>query len=177
MGAQHPRTERSFRDDDNRDSGPRWGASQEADIAPATEAPDAWPTGLSDELRRMAMAGAPDAVLQSFIDARRRGDADLATRLLSQYPQPNGPAESLSGVERLRVAALRPVVNSLDTQTLYAYVSILWPLTDHASRNAVDPKSWENEAFVETLAHSLMHDALEQLQPSVVGPDGQLRRH
>lgn len=125
----------------------------------------------------MAMAGAPDAVLQSFIDARRRGDADLATRLLSQYPEPKGPAASLSAVERLRVAALRPVVNSLDPHALYAYVSILWPLTDHASRNAVDPRSWESAAFVESLAQRLMHAALEQLQPGVVGPDGQLRRH
>lgn len=125
----------------------------------------------------MAMAGAPDAVLQSFIDARRRGDADLATRLLSQYPEPKGPAASLSVVERLRVAALRPVVNSLDAHALYAYVSILWPLTDHASRDAVDPRSWESAAFVETLAQRLMHAALEQLQPGVVGPYGQLRRH
>ena len=77
----------------------------------------------------------------------------------------------------LRVAALRPVVNSLDAHALYAYVSILWPLTDHASRNAVDPRSWESAAFVETLAQRLMHAALEQLQPGIVGPDGQLRRH
>jgi hypothetical protein len=125
----------------------------------------------------MAMAGAPDAVLQSFVDARRRGDADLATRLLSQYLEPKGPAAPLSAVEKLRVAALRPVVNSLDAHALYAYVSILWPLTDHASRNAVDPRSWESAAFVETLAQRLMHAALEQLQPAVVGPDGQLRRH
>jgi hypothetical protein len=125
----------------------------------------------------MAMAGAPDAVLQSFIDARRRGDADLATRLISLYPEPKEPAASLSPVERLRVAALRPVVNSLDPHALYAYVSILWPLTDHASRNAIDPRSWESAAFVETLAQRLMHAALEQLQPGVVGPDGQLRQH
>ncbi|MBS0304129.1 MAG: hypothetical protein JSR43_01930 [Proteobacteria bacterium] len=139
---------------------------------------DDWVAGIADEVRRLALAGVSDGVLQAFIDARRRGDTELAASLLSLAAHRSPPtAPAMTALERLRVAALRPVVNSLDAHALYAYVSILWPLTDHASRNAVDPRSWESAAFVETLAHGLMHAALEQLQPGIVGPDGQLRRH
>lgn len=123
------------------------------------------------------MAGAPDEVLQSFIGARRSGNADLAARLLSQYQRAQAPSPCLTAVQRLRVAALRPVVNSLDAHTLYAFVGIIWPLTDHASRSDVDPSCWESSAFVDELAHRLMHTALEQLQPSIVERDGQLLRH
>lgn len=139
---------------------------------------DDWVTGIADDVRRLALAGVSDGVLQAFIDARRLGDTELAASLLRLAAHrflPTAPA--MTALERLRLAALRPVVNSLDAHTLYAYVSILWPLTDHASRNEVDSRCWDSEAFVETLAHSLMHAALEQLQPRVGGPEGQLRRH
>ena len=140
-------------------------------------ASDDWKGSVEDELRRMALAGASDEALQSFIEARRSGDAGLADRLLSQYQMAQTPSPCLTAVQRLRVAALRPVVNSLDAHTLYAFVGIIWPLTDHASRSDVEPSCWESTAFVDELAHRLMHTALEQLQPSVVGRNGQLLRH
>ena len=38
---------------------------------------DDWVAGIADDVRRLALAGVSDGVLQAFIDARRRGDTEL----------------------------------------------------------------------------------------------------
>jgi hypothetical protein len=42
-----------------------------------------WMVGIADDVRRLALAGVSEEVLQAFIDARRRGDTELAAHLLS----------------------------------------------------------------------------------------------
>jgi hypothetical protein len=127
--------------------------------------------GIEADLRRMALAGASDDVLQSFVDARRRGDTDLADRLLALTQDPFGPtpAPALTPLQRLRVAALRPVVNSLDTHVLYSYVRILWPLSDQIVRSYQDPNHWASDTFVDSIAQSLMRVTLEHIQPGSAG--------
>ena len=132
---------------------------------------------MEDELRRMAMAGASDDALQQFIAARRRRDTELANRLLTQFQTPSGPTHAPTPLQRLRVAALRPVVNSLEAQALYSYICILWPLSDQAVRTTVEPTCWENDSFVASIADSLMHVALEHLQAESVGPIGPHPEH
>ena len=125
--------------------------------------------GIEADLRRMALAGASDDVLQSFVDARRRGDADLADRLLTLTQEPFGPAPALTPLQRLRVAALRPAVNSLDTHVLYSYVRILWPLSDQIVRSYQDPNHWASDTFVDSIAQSLMRVTLEHIQRGSAG--------
>ena len=127
-----------------------------------------WVVGIAEDVRRLALAGVSDEVLQAFIDARRRGDTELAARLLSLAAhRSHSTAPAMTAMERLRVAALRPVVNSLDPPTLYAYVGILWPLSDEVVRSHEDPRHWTSEAFVEAIAQRLMHVALEQIHQCI----------
>lgn len=79
-----------------------------------------------DDLRPMALAGGSDEVLRLFIDARRCGHIELANRLLIRCQTPSGPASALTELQRLRVAALRHAVNSLDAQALYSHFCFLW---------------------------------------------------
>ena len=136
-------------------------------------AADDWSGSVEDELRRMAMAGASDDVLQQFITARRRGDTELANRLLTQFQTPSSPVPATTPLQRLRVAALRPVVNSLEAQALYSYIGILWPLSDQAIRTTVEPTCWASDSFVDAIADSLMRVALEYVQHGHTGLLGQ----
>lgn len=124
---------------------------------------------IEGDLRRMALAGASDDSLQSFIDARRGGDIDLASTLLAMAQEAPAPPFALTPLQRLRVAALRPLVNSLDAQALYSYIRILWPLTDQIVRDCQYPSQWTSDTFVESIARSLMPVALEQIQPGLAG--------
>jgi hypothetical protein len=125
---------------------------------------DAWRIGIEDDLRRMALAGATDEELQSFIDARRRGNTELANRLLSlRHEAPAHPA-ALTPLQRLRVASLRPVVNALHAHALYAYIGVLWPLTEQLVRDLQDPSQWVDDTFVESLAKGMVFVVLEQVQ-------------
>ena len=137
---------------------------------------DARRIGIEDDLRRMALSGAADEELQSYIDARRRGDTEFANRLLSlTHEAPAHPA-ALTPLQRLRVASLRPVVNALHAHDLYAYIRVLWPLTEQLVRDLQDPNQWADDTFVESLAKGLVFVALEQVQRHF-GLDGQPRHH
>jgi hypothetical protein len=127
---------------------------------------------IEDDLRRMALAGATDDELQSFVDARRRGDTELVDRLMSlAHVAPADPV-ALTPLQRLRVAALRPLVNSLDAHALYAYIGVLWPLTDQLVQDHQDPSQWANDTFVDSIARSLMRVALKHIQPGRADPLG-----
>lgn len=134
---------------------------------------DKWPAGIEDDLRRMALAGATDEELQFFIDARRRGDTGLANRLITLAHEARAHPVVLTHLQRLRVAALRPVVNSLDAHALYSYIRILWPLTDQIVRDHQHPSQWTNDTFVDSIAHSLTRVALEHIPPGSADPLGQ----
>lgn len=127
---------------------------------------------IESDLRRMALSGASDDSLRSFIDARRSGDIDLAKRLLSvAHDAPASPV-ALTPLERLRVAALKPLVNTLDAHMLYSYIRIVWPLTDQFVRDHRYPSQWTNDTFVDSIAHSLMSVALQRIQPGCAGLPG-----
>ena len=125
-----------------------------------------------DELRRMALAGASDEELQEFINARRCGNVEHANRMLVQFQTPAPPSPALTPLERLRVAALRPVVNRLDAQALYAYICILWPITEQALGTTVEPTCWASDTFVDSIADSLMRVVLQHVHSGGAGPDG-----
>lgn len=111
------------------------------------------------------MAGATDDVLQAFIDSRRRGDSDHAECMLKQAQQQcRSPRPALTPVEKLRVAALRPVVNAIDSSTLYSYIGIIWPITEEIVRSHENPEHWSNDSFVDAIAQSLVRVAMDQLQ-------------
>ena len=137
---------------------------------------DKWPVGIEDDLRRMALAGATDEELQLFIDARRRGDTGLANRLMSLAQEAPAHPVALTHLQRLRVAALKPVVNSLEAHSLYAYIGILWPLSDKLAQDHQDPSQWANDTFVDSIAQSLVFVVLEHMQRGS-GLDGQSAVH
>jgi hypothetical protein len=117
------------------------------------------------DVRRMALAGASDDVLQAFIDSRRRGNTDHAESLLKQAQQQSRqPRPALTPVEKLFAAALRPVVNSVDSSTLHSYIVIIWPIAEEIVRGHDDPTHWASDSFVEAIAQSLVRTALEHLQ-------------
>lgn len=117
------------------------------------------------DVRRMALAGAPDDVLQAFIDSRRRGDTDHAEWLLNRAQQQSRPSRPrLTPVEKLFVAALKPVVNSVDSSTLHSYIVTIWPIAEEIVRRHDDPTHWASDSFVEAIAQSLVRTALEHLQ-------------
>jgi hypothetical protein len=125
-------------------------------------------SSLANEVRRMAMAGVSDDVLREFIDARRRGDTDHAECMLKQAQQQSRPPRpALTPVEKLRVAALRPVANAVDSSTLYSYIGIIWPITNEIVRSHEDPTYWASDSFVDAIAQSLVRVAMEQLQVKV----------
>lgn len=119
-------------------------------------------------VRRMALAGATDDMLQAFIDSWRRGDSDHAECMLKQAQQQNRPPRpALTPVEKLRAAALRPVVNAIDSSTLYSYIGIIWPITEEIVRSHENPEHWSNDSFVDAIAQSLVRVAMDQLQVKV----------
>lgn len=117
---------------------------------------DDWASGIAVALRQMLAAGAADELIESFIKARRSGD--------SHQPMALGtPPELAIAIERLRIAALRPVVNHLDVATLRTYIEIILSITDQVVRSEQDHRCWSSASFVERLAISLMNVALEHI--------------
>lgn len=132
-------------------------------------ASDDWVASIANDVRRMGLAGTSEDVLQAFIDSRRRGDNERAESILSlSLQQVHPPRPAMTSVDKLRVAALRPVVNAIDSSTLYSYIGIVWPITEEIVRGHEDPTHWAHESFVDAIAQSLVRVVLEHLQVKIV---------
>ena len=130
-----------------------------------------WTKGIAKLLRDLLDSGASDDDLDRFISAQRDGNVELVEALLSTARQINAPAVrrcSESGVEatlaRIRVAALRPVVNDLTAQELHFYIHFVI----HASKILVaqqsDEAMWDSRAVVEAAAASLKRAAFDSMR-------------
>ena len=93
-------------------------------------------------------------MIESFVRARRSGDTAHADRFLRATPTPTSlqqtelplPQELAVALEKLRVATLRPVVNRLDTATLYAYFEIILSITDQVVRSEENHSLWSKRS-------------------------------
>lgn len=133
---------------------------------------DDWVSGIVVALRQMLAEGAEDEMIESFINARRPGDADHPDHLPCTPPQLASPQQMALGLppdlaialERLRIATLRPVVNRLDAVTLRAYIEIILSITDHVVRSEQDHRCWSSASVIERMAGAVMNFALEHIK-------------
>lgn len=129
--------------------------------------PDDWAAGIAGSLRQLLDAGANDDELWRFIQARLSGD-DYAANLvltstrsarLESVPSDLG-YELDAVVDRLTVAALRPVVNVLDVRLLRQFVHDVWHLSEHIVRTTEGESYWSHSTYVCAIADVVRRLAL-----------------
>jgi len=130
-----------------------------------------WADGIAAPLREMLDSGASDDDLDRFLCARRDGDEELAQMLHSEPQRPAlsaVQASSASYVEmsltRIRVAAIKPVVNQLPVQDLVLYIRFVNCASELLVEAHACSAVWESQSVVEAAAGSLQQAALEWLK-------------
>jgi hypothetical protein len=133
-------------------------------------APDDWATGISHPLYELAAAGADDDELEGFLDARKRGDIERAARILSAPRKPRAPAlvsdlgpELDEVVRRVKVAALRQVVNDIDVRLLQRYIEVVWHVSQHVVTALKDAPFWSSERAILAVGNVVAKVALGQV--------------
>lgn len=98
--------------------------------------PDQWVNGTSEFLRRLIADGADDEELQRFLDAKKAGDHEAIASIMNrrrtvrQAGRAKGSYDDV--LQRVRVAAIRPVVNSLDSAALQRFIQLVLELSSTA---------------------------------------------
>ena len=131
--------------------------------------PDDWAEGIALPLRQLVDAGANDDELGRFIQARQSGDdygANLvlnSTRSARLESTPSDLGYELDAVvNRLTVAALRPVINVLDVRLLHQYVHDVRHLSEHIVRTTEGKNYGSYESYIRAVADVVRRLALDR---------------
>lgn len=134
---------------------------------------DDWASGISQPLRKLAFDGAGDQELERFVDARKRGDSEEAARILNARRTPRAPppvselgAELDDVLYRLRIAALRQVVNDIDVRLLQPYMEVVWHVSKHVVTALKHEPFWSNDRAVIAVGNVVAKFALDQINSS-----------
>lgn len=127
-----------------------------------------WIKGAVEGLRKLLDGGASDDELDRFVTACRAGDVETTQALLSgavfkvrltdAYKDKTGTE---AAVWRLRVAALRPVVNQLSARDLHRFIRFVVHASSALVQTHPDEWLWSTHAAVEAAASCLRQAALE----------------
>lgn len=123
---------------------------------------DDWADGIAAAIRELLASGAPDAVVDNFIRARQDGDEELADRLLSAATQTGmaagGPYScegNIRALTNLRVAALRPVVNSMSAEELFRYFLFVQHTSERMAETQAGEAFWRSRSALDAVGKSL----------------------
>jgi hypothetical protein len=136
-------------------------------IVPNRAEADDWVGGTSEGLRRLIAAGADDSLLDSFMRAKARGDLETAESILSMSrpllaeTPPIGTEEAL---QRVRVAALRPYVNSMDSAELQQFVLGMLELSEAVVNGLEGKAEWSVRGVVDVVAEVVRDASIKRLQ-------------
>lgn len=128
---------------------------------------DDWVGGTSEGLRRLIVAGADDGLLGRFMRAKACGDLKTAESILSMSQPlqaaslPTGSAEVL---QRVRVAALRPYVNSMDPADLQQYLLGMLELSEAIVDGLEGKAEWSIPGVVDAVADVVRDASIKRLQ-------------
>lgn len=145
-----------------------------------------WIKGISESLRRLVAAGVDNQMLDRFMRAKAGGDDAKAgsilslARLASTAP---APSENEDPLWRVRVAALRPYVNSVDAANLQQYLRCMLELSSAVVAALEGQANWSLPGVVDAVAEVVRDASVVHLRqysdwPSEGGPPSVLRsRH
>lgn len=129
-----------------------------------------WADGIAKPVRELLDGGASDEHIERFIGARREGRLDLAREIFLSAAQRASDGVPLNSercvninLQKLIVAALRPVVNSLPTEQLHRYVHFVHQAAELLIESHQDRSIWESKASLEAAASSLGQAGLKFL--------------
>ena len=138
-------------------------------VMPSTTPID-WATGISHPLYQLAAAGADDDELERFLDARKRGDIERAARILSAPREARAPPpvsdlgpELDDVLQRVKIAALRQVVNDIDVRLLHRYIELVWHVSKHVVTALKDAPFWSSERAILAVGNVVSKVALDQV--------------
>lgn len=130
-----------------------------------------WASGASRTVRWMIAHEATDDEVDRYLLARRTGNDHVGRtilRTLEQRPafehsdaENTAPDDRLS---RLRVAALKPVVNRMSATDLQRYVLAVWRLSEQVVV-ACEDHQWNDGATFEAIAALVVEQALKAALP------------
>lgn len=134
---------------------------------------DDWASGISRPLRKLAFDGADDQELEQFVHARKRGDSDEAARILNTPRMPPAPrpvseigAELDEVLYRVRITALRQVVNDIDVRLLQRYMEVVWHVSEQVVTALKQEPFWSIDRAVIAVGNVVAKSALDQINSS-----------
>ena len=110
-----------------------------------------WADGISPCLRQLISAGADDNEISRYLRATSTGDNKSASKILNRAQAMSAPHDSLSIdsiLNRVRVAAIKPVVNSLDAPLLQHYMQHMLEVSGAVVQKLKDEPFWSVDAAV-----------------------------
>jgi len=131
---------------------------------------DHWVTGTSQCLRRLIADGADNEELQRFLDAKRAGDCEVIEQVINRKrttPKASWSTGSEDEILQLvRVAAIKPVVNSLDVPTLYRFIQLALQLSRTVVSAAKEEEGpiFSSAETTESLARIVFEVSMEHLR-------------
>lgn len=126
-----------------------------------------WADGISPSLRHLIAAGAGDNEIARFVRAVSAGDKEGASAILRNAKMMAKPRDSLSVdsiLECVRIAAFKPVVNSLDATQLQHYVRHLLHISGVVVQELKDEPFWSADAAIDAVANVVRQTCLDLLR-------------
>ena len=125
-----------------------------------------WADGISPCLRQLISAGADDNEISRYLRAMSTGDNKSASKILNRAQAMSAPHDSLSIdsiLNRVRVAAIKPVVNSLDASLLQHYIQLMQEVSGAVVQKLKDEPFWSVDAAVAAVAEVVRRACLDLL--------------
>lgn len=124
-------------------------------------------SGTSRDLRQLIAAGADDRLLDRYIQAKACGDLVTAKSILSELgPSLNSspPIGHDDPLQRVRVAALRPYVNSLDPAGLQGYLRCMLDVSGAVVAGLDGRALWDVPGVVDAVAEVVRDASVNHLR-------------
>lgn len=136
------------------------------DIAMPLHAAADWADGISPCLRQLISAGADDNEISQYLHATSTGDNESASKILTRAQAMAATHDSLSIdsiLNRVRIAAIKPVVNSLDAPLLQHYMRHMLHISGAVVQKLKDEPFWSVDAAVGAVADVIRRACLDLL--------------
>lgn len=136
------------------------------DIAMPIRAAADWADGISPCLRQLISAGADDSEISRYLHAMSTGDNRSASKILKRaraMAAPHDPLSIDSILNRVRVAAIKPVVNSLDATLLQHYMQHMLQISGAVVQKLKDEPFWSVDAAVGAVADVVRRACMDLL--------------
>lgn len=124
-------------------------------------------------LRQLFLAGAEDSEILSFVLAATEGHLEAARQTEIRVKAASAMVEPISAevaLKRVRIAAMKPAVNSLNPAQLQQYIPLVLHVSDIVVTKLQDESFWQSDAAIAAVADVVRQFAFDRLNITLRAP-------